>query len=435
MTGIQIFVEWLASFAEVLLYLCVIDAIFERQFQKGKQIRFALILAAFIALGVVMLNMVNVSISLPTMVYALAAYALGAKILYRGRLAELLFASIGFVAFLACMDMGCVFTLNHIGMASMVDKIARFSRERIIFLVLIKLLEIALVFLLCWLLRKKAFYKEPGKLGVMIVCLVLGSAGSIYWVMRSELLGLKLDFFQVLLGLIGVLIVSITYLLLRVREVRKEQEYTDRKNRLLEINYLSAKEAYESNARLYHDMNSHFLVVQNYLADGKVTDAQKYLSEVVGERGAYCVEPWTGIEAVDYILSQKSDAAKKKGINVHIHSEYPKDCGIDPVDLCTILTNLFDNAIEACEKCPQDGKREIVLHIRRIHQFIIIRVTNSSVSAPVIRDGRLLTSKENKQRHGWGLQNVKAAVEKYQGTIEYEFEDSVFTVSIMVFYQ
>ena len=127
--------------------------------------------------------------------------------------------------------------------------------------------------------------------------------------------------------------------------------------------------------------------------------------------------------------------ARSQGVHVDIHVEYPKDCGIDPVDLCTILTNLLDNAIEACVKLPPETERKITLTIRRIHQFIIIQIANSSMTAPVTKNGIIVTSKKNQSNHGWGLQNVKAAVEKYQGVMDFDYSNSVFTMNVMLFYQ
>ena len=253
--------------------------------------------------------------------------------------------------------------------------------------------------------------------------------------MQSELLvGIKLNFFQIMLSLSGILLVCMTYFFLRMRELKKEQEYTEQKNQILQKNYLVAKESYESNARLYHDMKNHFILIQQYLEDGKNTEAQEYLKKIIGEHSAYSIEQWTGIEAVDYVLSQKADIAKRQGIHVNIHAEYPKGCKIDPVDLCTILTNVFDNAIEACEKCPPDMERKITLTIRRIHQFIMIQIANSSMASTPIRNGAVVTSKKDQNRHGWGLLNVKSAVEKYHGTMEFDYSDSVFTMNIMLFY-
>lgn len=163
--------------------------------------------------------------------------------------------------------------------------------------------------------------------------------------------------------------------------------------------------------------------------------SQQYLQKLGGESHPYAVEKWTGVEAIDYILSQKVVSAESMGIQTEIHAEYPKECGIDPVDLCTILTNLMDNAIEACAKQPEGLERSISLTIRRIHQFIIIRLSNSAASEPVMKQGRLVTSKQDAEHHGWGTRSVQSAVEKYQGTVEYSYENGTFTVNVMMFYQ
>lgn len=112
MTGIQIFVEWIASLIEMVLYLKIIGTISECQFPKKKQDRYFWLLSASIAVGIVMLNLLDLSISFPTLFYGVIAFALGAQILYRGRFIEFLFASIGYVAFLTLMDMASIYVMT-----------------------------------------------------------------------------------------------------------------------------------------------------------------------------------------------------------------------------------------------------------------------------------------------------------------------------------
>lgn len=57
------------------------------------------------------------------------------------------------------------------------------------------------------------------------------------------------------------------------------------------------------------------------------------------------------------------------------------------------------------------------------------------MDSPTIRKGAIVTSKKDQRSHGWGLQNVKVAVEKYHGAMEFDYSDSVFTMNIMLFYQ
>lgn len=195
---------------------------------------------------------------------------------------------------------------------------------------------------------------------------------------------LRLYPIQTFLTIVLIFSLCFVYLVYRLRLIQNEQTFIAQQNHLLQKNYDMAQAAYQENAEQYHDMRNHFLIVQKYLADGKIVEAQNYLEKISGSKALQTTERWTGIEAVDYILGQKMSQAKQQQITVSVNIEYPKDCTIDPVDLCTILMNLFDNAIEACQKEPLTEKKDIEITIRRIHHFIIIRVSNSCTTNPNI---------------------------------------------------
>ena len=438
MRAVQILVEGGASFIEVALYLMLMHTVSEGKFRGKKQaVSFAFVLAV-IASGIVLLSMAEVSVSLPTLLYAVVSYALGASILYRGRLSEYLFASTGFIAAIMMVD---TITVAALGWAGMRDVVAGVLSGqgiyRMLVVMAVKMLDTGIVLLVCRVLGRAAYrLRMSGGYAAMIVCLLMGGAGGIYLVTQAEsLVRIGLNSFQMLSGFSLILVVCTLYFFLRVRETRREQEYTARQNRILEQNYQAAKEAYETNATLYHDMRNHFAMVQGYLTDGKVAEAQAYLEEINGWIDTFPKERWTGIGALDYILNQKKETAARQGTGMVIHAEYPADCRINPVDLCVILTNLLDNAMEACARQPDGESREITVTIRRINLFLIIRITNSSTTAPAIKDGSVVTSKGDRRLHGWGLRSVKAAVEKYQGTMEIAYSDLVYTVDVMLFYQ
>ena len=438
MRAVQILVEWSASFIEVALYLMLMHTVSEGKFRGKKQaVSFAFVLVV-IASGIILLNMAEVSISLPTLLYAVVSYALGASILYRGRFSEYLFASTGFIAVILMVDTVTVAALGWAGMKDVVAGVLSGQGiYRILVIMAVKMLDTGIVLLVCRGLKRVAYrLRMSGGYAAMITCLLMGGIGGIYLVTQAEsLVGIVLNPFQLLIGFSLILVVCTLYFFLRIRETRREQEYTARQNRILEQNYQAAKESYETNAMLYHDMRNHFAMVQGYLTDGKVAEAQAYLEEINGWIDAYPKERWTGIGALDYILNQKKETAARQGTGMVIHAEYPADCRIDPVDLCAILTNLLDNAMEACARQPEGESREIIVTIRRINLFLIIRITNSSATAPAIKDGSLVTSKRDRRLHGWGLRSVKAAVEKYQGSMEITYSNLVYTVDVMLFYQ
>ena len=86
-------------------------------------------------------------------------------------------------------------------------------------------------------------------------------------------------------------------------------------------------------------------------------------------------------------------------------------CG-GSADLCAVLGNLLDNALEAAGQAEDDSRRSIWLTIRRINHMLVIKVQNTCEKQPVRENGEWMTTKEDKSLHGWGLKSAAAAVEK-----------------------
>lgn len=435
MMGVYIFAEWVFTFIEVAMYFAIVGTTMPKQFPEKKQCVLLPMIAGVVAGGVLLLNVVNFTSMLLTMLYALLVFAIGASILYRGRLLDLFLINLYFITGLNLVESLLLKIISMVWSPELVARMASgFCNERLMIVGSLKLIEIVLVFGICRLIQYLSVeLKASWKLFIITA---IGFVSATFFVTQTtKVTNLKASLFELIVAAACILICYLLYFFFRLRKIQQEQEHIALENKLLRMNYQAAEESYESNAKLYHDMRNHFMLLQTYLADGKIAEAQEYLQKLGGESSVSSVEKRTGVEAIDYILSQKAAKAAGMGIEMEIHAEYPKECGIDPVDLCTILTNLMDNAIEACEKLPEEAEKKIALTIRRIHQFVIIRLSNTAVSEPVIKNGNLITSKQDTERHGWGMKSVKTAVEKYQGTIEYKYEDHLFTVSVMMFYQ
>ena len=434
MIGIQICVEWLVTFVESFFYFSIIHVLAPTQFKKEKQIIMFLAVANIITVGVILLNFIDISFSLVTIVYGAFAYSFGACILFKGNYFSFLFVAVVYLTGLNFVEGSILRFLEDItGYAVSAQLQAGFSNMRLYLIILFKLVDGLIIWIVRFILKRATV--QLGKVRIALAGAVLGFVSATYWMSTNIVTNFKADLFQTILALAFVFIICSAYFYYRLCQIRKEQENIALQNELLAKNYQVAKESYESNARLYHDMGNHFSMIQSYLADGKVEEARAYLDRLGKDRAAYSVERFTGIEAVDYILSQKAELARQQNIETSIHAEYPKDCKIDPVDLCTILTNLLDNAMEACRKLPEASAKILSVTIRRINQFIIIQIANSCIEEPIISKGNFKTSKTDKRHHGWGMKNVRLAVEKYYGTMEHEYNKNMFTVSIMLFYQ
>lgn len=195
---------------------------------------------------------------------------------------------------------------------------------------------------------------------------------------------------------------------------------------LLERDYTALNNAYAVNAKLFHDFHNHIGILRQLLSHGKPEEAIRYLDGLQAPVREMTETLWTGDETTDHILSRKAMEAKEKGIPFQAQVEFPRHTNLGGADLCAILGNLLDNALEAAGQVPEKEERFIRLTIRRINQMLVIKVENSFCDSPVSENGVLATTKEKNGLHGWGLKSARAAAEKYDGTLRTSYTDHVF---------
>lgn len=232
----------------------------------------------------------------------------------------------------------------------------------------------------------------------------------------------------VLICILASIIFGVYYVIMR-REEKHKMDFLEMRNNLLCQNYDSLNDIYMSNSKLYHDLNNHLNVLYQLLDEEKTAEAKAYIKEISKPILRLSKTVWTGVDVVDVVINSKLQRMQELNIASDINVEFPQNSNILPNDLCTILSNLLDNAIEAVAKL--EDNRCISLTIRRVNYFLFIRVVNPCNSMKKI-EGFPSTTKENKILHGWGLQSVGDAVRKYNGTIEYINEDAKFIVKVML---
>ena len=222
----------------------------------------------------------------------------------------------------------------------------------------------------------------------------------------------------------------------RQYEVEKElAKLKSEQAELLERDYTAVNRAYQVNAKLFHDLHNHIGVLRQFLTHEKYGEAVRYLDELQAPVRNLTAAVWTGDETADYLINSKAAAAEADGIRFHVQVEFPRRTNIRSVDLCAILGNLLDNAIEAARQVPDPSRRTAALTIRRIHQMLVIKVENSFSSVPVQENGELKTTKTEGGLHGWGLKSAQTAAEKYDGMVQAGVSGEVFRAVATLSYQ
>ena len=119
--------------------------------------------------------------------------------------------------------------------------------------------------------------------------------------------------------------------------------------------------------------------------------------------------------------------AARSHIDFHYNVELSSSLSqISPIDLCAVLGNQVENALDACKKIPNSQRRFIQVSICQNKSFVVIQVINSAHRNPFTADGRLVTNKEDPEFHGLGLKSIQDTVNKYNGYLTNSYQDHTF---------
>lgn len=136
---------------------------------------------------------------------------------------------------------------------------------------------------------------------------------------------------------------------------------------------------------------------------------------------------YTHNSTIDALLNQKAQVAKKNNIDIRFKVNDLSGTKVAPMDLVIIIGNLLDNAIEACLKLPA-GEREIYAQLL-LEGTLFLSFRNTSPPVEIV-NGYIATTKKPPDLHGFGLQNVKTALKKYDSFYDMAYEDGYFAFTI-----
>ena len=201
-------------------------------------------------------------------------------------------------------------------------------------------------------------------------------------------------------------------------------DYTSDKNQRAEIERL-----HENTRRLKHDMKNHIMVAVSYLNSGDIEQAKDYLSDVLDNLNKSYSYIQTGNSVMNYIINSKLENAHRKGIEFKAEIENLPFEKMGSVDFSALLSNILDNAVEASEKSES---KFIYVAILKKRAYDTILVKNSIDASVLERNPKLLSSKKDSEQHGYGVKQIKAIAEKYDGIVDIYEEDNMFCVNVMI---
>lgn len=199
---------------------------------------------------------------------------------------------------------------------------------------------------------------------------------------------------------------------------------------LIQTHYAEVDNMYRQMRGWRHDLRNHIQMMKSYAASGDLEAIRKYLDELDEDLSGVDTVIKTGNKMTDAILNSKISLAKSKHITVIADAHVPVSLTTSELDLCIIIGNLFDNAIEASMALPEE-ERMIRVYMDMKNTQLYMCFTNFTAGKKLNKvNGLFKTTKGS--GHGFGLVRIDTIVERNSGYLNRNSEDGAFTTEILL---
>lgn len=245
-----------------------------------------------------------------------------------------------------------------------------------------------------------------------------------------------LSIYEIASSVVAILVVNFMVFILFDRisllyKERQESELIKQQNEYYANQLLLVEDLHTITSKLRHDIKNHLITINSFLEEKNIDKAKAQISEIMGVYQNKTEIVHTGYPAVDGLLNFKLRSASDLGIQINIKTDLPIDFNFSPFDLTVILGNLIDNALQAVTIVEKD--RFIDLRMKCTKGMLFIKISNPYKTVIKKESGKIITSKDDKENHGWGLRNVDDILKKYNGTSDINPDNNIFTVTIALY--
>lgn len=432
-------IDWLATYAECAVILTMVTSACGKRFSGRKDVLLTLFLSGGNAILVALLNSVS-AFSFITPIFSIAFLFTATRFLSKGNwvlraatsvIALFIVLSIGYILMIiACMIYGGSFDRAF----------AEFMTPGILrtcYLIIDKLMD--------WLFYL-AFRKRLSKLSNLRkrwLTVLLVASIFIYWIMQylfntilggdyAQLQGTYIFFFFFLLCFMVVILMLLLSMTATESE-RMENKLLQSTNQLMEENYQVIHQDLQTNAKMLHDFHHHLRAIRGIAEREGSKDILTYVDSILTASYREMDLCHSGNDVIDAVINCNAAEAQRKQIPFHYDVNLHSPLRIDSVDICAVLANQIENAMEACEKFPDTDTRFVNVEITQLEGFVVFTVTNSALNNPFDKHGKLITSKESRGiSHGFGVRNIQETASKYNGQLKTQYENGVFTSTVLL---
>ncbi len=264
-------------------------------------------------------------------------------------------------------------------------------------------------------------------LTVTVMVMVIWMYGNIK--IDNESVNNNLVILTLCVSLISMVAVALTNSIINDMEEKHKNELELQQMKMEHTYFSDVNSVLEEIRILRHDMRGELAIIHGYNELNQRDKIRNHIEKKLQEMDIQLLPQIDGDNIITSFLNFKLKEARAKNIDVSIQSGLTEEnkIYIDKEDICRILNNIINNAIEACMECD---KKYINLHMDVVENCIIIRSENPFKGEINKEGGKILTIKKDKTRHGYGLKSIKSIAEKYGGFVNINYGNNVFILEV-----
>lgn len=286
----------------------------------------------------------------------------------------------------------------------------------------------AFLLILVYLLIRDADYELTPGYWKLLIFLSLPSLGVVTAVVlmqpyRYQIKGVE-AMNQVLLFIALISIIGLLWtmtLMVKFQRAERQRQFYE----MSQIYYKNLEQQQFEVRKLRHDMMNHF----HTLLHLPLTEKDDYIRELTKHSGISKSMRFCENHVVNIVMNSKVQEAAKDHISIVSGLSVPEKAGVNRVDLCALFGNSLDNAIEACRKLKKQ-KKEISISASCQKGLLAFQISNPLEEDLEIKNGNIKTSKQDKDRHGYGLESIREISERYDGHMEIQILENTFTLLV-----
>lgn len=227
--------------------------------------------------------------------------------------------------------------------------------------------------------------------------------------------------------LVPVLMVAVA----KGTQERAEKLLYEQLNKLMEHNYQRFHQDLQETSQRIHDFHHHLRAVLSMAEQTNDQPIQEYISSLLDisyKETALC---HSGSDIIDSVINCSAAEAASQETTFQYHVSLHSVLPFDPVDLCSVLGNQIENALEACQKITSPDGRLVTVDIRQQEDFLLLKVVNPTAEHIVLAEGSIQSTK-SRGHHGLGIKNIQTTAKKYNGQMRISCDGGKFISEVLL---